>query len=135
MKKILYFLVTAILFSNVVVAQDDNAKINQMLQTTSMPTDQEIMQMVQMFASGEEEKQLLFNETKKRLEQMYVLKDASAITDMYKQMSNVEQIQNNFEQNIQPQKSPKQQNTYSKPKKRVKKYSNHAPLTRRSKEK
>ena len=88
MKKILFFLISIILFANITLAQNANIDLNQILQTTSMPSDGEIMQMLDTLGVPQEEKNALFIETKKRLEQMYATKDASAYVDLYQNMSN-----------------------------------------------
>ena len=89
MKKILFFLISIILFTNITLAQNANIDLNQILQTTSMPSDGEIMQMLDTLGVPQEEKNALFIETKKRLEQMYATKDASAYVDLYQNMSNI----------------------------------------------
>ena len=116
MKKFLY-LTIFILSLNVVLAQEA-VDINQILQTTTMPTDGEIMQVIEVLGVAQEEKQLLFDETKKKLEQMYAVGAITNATN-YQALPDI----NKTDRNIiaEPPKL----------KERPKKYSKHPPLTKK----
>jgi len=118
MKRVLNFLFAILLISSFACAQNIDAKVNDALNTTSMPTDEEIMQTLEKFNFSQSQKEQLFKETKKQLQEMYSTKDASKLLEAVKQYPEMEAIMP--EQQTQP--------------KRVKKYTNHDPLTRRSKQ-
>lgn len=121
MKKVLYLLISAILFSGVVAAQESNINFNQLLQTTAMPSDGEILQIIEMLGVTQEEKEELLKETKIRLEQMYKTNDTSALIETYQTLPNIQKTERNLV--AQPPKL----------KDRPKKYSSHPPLTNKRK--
>lgn len=88
-----------------------------------MPTDEEIMQTIQKFVPDKTQQEFLFKETKKKLQETYSNKElmnqvmnANSLPEIQKTNANIEALE--------PKKD--------KPKK-VKKYSNHEPLSRRKK--
>ena len=104
------------LFSNFALAQDLGFDVNQVIKTTSMPSDYEIMNMIDMLGVPSEEKQAVFEETKKQLMMMYQTKNASNLLNIYQNPQNSQDYA---------------QFSQIEPPKRVKKYTNHPPLTRR----
>lgn len=115
MKKKILYLSIAVLFSfcamNFVNAQEEN--LEQMVNSTSMPTDEEIRATIQKFNFDKTQQEYLFKETKKRLEEMYAEKKLPETNNS----ENV--ILENFGQESEKQAVEE------------KKYSNHEPLTRK----
>ncbi len=107
MKKIIYFLFSILLISNIALSNEIE---------TNMPSDEEIMQAIEKFDFTQEEKQKIFEQTKNTLKELY--------------------DPNNANQNILPDIQKTDRNLeIEKPKLKdnPKKYTNHPPLTRRSK--
>ena len=148
MKKIIYFLTFILITSNVVFAQNNaNLDLNQIMNMATMPTDAEIMKVVNQFGFDQEEKQLLFMETKRKLQSLYNSNDVKAlvenmnnISNMQESITNMQNMQNlqnignnrylknieNIQENTQEiEEATNYQNT------RAKKYANHPPLTRK----
>lgn len=70
MKKKIFYMFLPIIFASSVFA-NDSIDIEEIVNTTSMPTDSEIMKTIDKFATTKEEKEYLFKETKKQLEILY----------------------------------------------------------------
>lgn len=124
MKKILYFLFSILFISNIAFAQDLATQMNTALNTTTMPSDEQIMQMINKFGLPQDQKELLFQQTKQQLQQLYETKNADAL--IQSQFGSYENAQN-----MLPEIEKMMQNSGStSSNERVKKYSNHPPLTR-----
>ena len=78
MKKIIFTL-AIILTMGTTFAEVD---FDQVLKTTSMPTDSEIKAVISQFDFDEKTKQQLFKETKKKLQQMYSGADTNANAEL-----------------------------------------------------
>ena len=117
-KGFFYLFFSTILFFNCAIAQE-NTNYAEIVNSTAMPSDEEIMQVIEKFNFDESQKQQLFKETKKRLENMYENNDYSDL------------IQGQEASGIDLKQINSQKNSNNS-KKRNKKYSNHEPLTRRS---
>ena len=143
-KKLLYSLSSIILFSGTIFANQEANNPMQMVNITSMPTDEEIMQTISKFNFDKTQQEYLFKETKKRLEDLYNNKNYAPLIEGQNSQALQEAIENNT--SIQPKeeyikieeveeaKEEIKNEVQPKPKKqkskRVKKYTNHAPLTR-----
>ena len=115
MKKILLMLSIFCLI-NPVFAQEQNLP--------QMPSDEEIMQTIQKFIPDKEQQQFLFKETKKKLQETYSntelmnqVINANSLPEIQKANKNIEAIEPSV----------------NNPNKKVKKYANHEPLSRRKK--
>ena len=115
-KGIFYLFLSGILFFNYAIAQE-NIDYSQIVNSTSMPSDEEIMQVIEKFNFDHDQKQQLFKETKRRLKNMYENNDYSDL------------IQGQEASGINLEEAYKEN---SNQKRRQKKYTNHEPLTRRS---
>jgi len=78
MKKILY-LFSSLLIMQFSLAQDNNINYEELLNTTIMPTDEEIAKIVNQFNFPQEEKNRIIIETKKQLQEIYDSKDAKLL--------------------------------------------------------
>ena len=78
MKKILTLL-SILLIGQITLAQTDEINYIELMQTTSMPSDAEIRQIVDKFNFTPEEKEQLFAETKRQIEELYKTQDAQAL--------------------------------------------------------
>ncbi len=67
MKKLTFLFLSLLLFLNVALAQDENTIQNAL----TMPSDEEIRAAIDKFNFSPKEKEQLFKETKKRLEEMF----------------------------------------------------------------
>ena len=114
-KGIFYLFLSGILFFNCAIAQE-NVNYSEIVNSTTMPSDEEIMQVIEKFNFDHDQKQQLFKETKKRLKNMYENNDYSDL------------IQGQEASGINIEKAYKENGNK---KRRQKKYSNHKPLTRR----
>ena len=72
MKKIFYTLFLTCFLSCVVMADTD---FTQAIHSSKMPTDAEIMEMISKFNFNEEQKRVIFKDTKKKLQDMYSSKN------------------------------------------------------------
>ncbi len=120
-KRIIYFVLSFVFvfsafnFANFAEAEEVN--INQMINSTTMPTDEEIMATIKQFNFDKTQEEYLFKETKKKLTEVY---EAAQ-----KNLSEGRSTQNIG------QKQEKQ--AVDSVQKTNKKYANHDSLTRRSK--
>lgn len=107
MKKIIYLLFSILLVSNIALSNEVQ---------TNMPSDEEIMQAIEKFNFPQEEKQKIFEQTKNTLEELYDPNNANpnVLPDIQK-----------TDRNLEIEKPKLKDNP--------KKYTNHPPLTRRSK--
>lgn len=118
MKKILCILSSILLSASIAFAQDELSNIADIINNTTMPTDEEIMETIEKFNFTKEQQQQLFKETKKQLEQIYKDGNADSFIQSQTALPEVQKTDRNL--NIEPPKL----------KDRPKKYSNHPPLTR-----
>ena len=72
MKKILCALFLSFLISYTAIADTD---FSQAIQSSSMPTDEEIMNIISKFNFNEEQKKIIFKDTKKKLQEMYSMEN------------------------------------------------------------
>ena len=112
MKKIIYLLFSILLVSNIALSNEVQTKIT---------SDEEIMQAIEKFNFPQEEKQKIFEETKSKLEELYDPNNANNIINNPNVLPDIQKTDRNLE--------------IEKPKLKdnPKKYTNHPPLTRRSK--
>ena len=105
-KGIFYLFLASILFFNYALAQE---AINyaQIVGSTAMPSDEEIMQTIEKFNFDKEQKQQLFKETKRRLKNMYENNDYS---DLIKaQEASGINLEENYSQNNNFKRSKKKE--------------------------
>ncbi|MBR3604471.1 MAG: hypothetical protein IKL52_00405 [Candidatus Gastranaerophilales bacterium] len=77
MKKFLAIL-SILLLGQICFAQEE-INYNEILNSTQMPTDSEIWQVVEKFNLTPEEKQQLYFETKRQIEELYTNKNTEAL--------------------------------------------------------
>ena len=78
MKKLLITVSVLFLFS-VAFAQGEYSQYSELLNSTTMPTDSEIMMIIDKFDFTPEQKEQLFRETKKQLKEIYETKNAALL--------------------------------------------------------
>ena len=87
MKRIFCILSLICFMSCAAIADTD---FSQAIQSSQMPTDAEIMEIISQFNLNEEQKKLIFNDTKKKLHEMYSSKgntdSANADLNLYLKM-------------------------------------------------
>ena len=115
MKKILFFMACSLFLLAPAHAQN-STDLAKSMNSSSMPSDEEIMQTIKKFNFDKAQEEYLFKETKRQLEEMYKTNDFSKLEQ---------------NQNAAGGRQTQSKNTNSS--QRQKKYSKHAPLTRRSK--
>ena len=105
MKKIVFLIFSLVLSSNFIFANEqiDISSLNKALET-EMPSDEQIIQMLEKLNLEGEQQEMLFKETKAKLEQMYSTKDINVLLNLYEPY--VEKEQKNL-QIERPQKRQK----------------------------
>ena len=148
-KRIIYFaLAVAFAFSvfNFSSIKAEELNINQMINSTTMPTDEEIMATIRQFNFDKSQEEYLFKETKKKLNEMYSQigqmskAGATSTTQTTTKTKTQETIKKlpeasknqNIGQEQEKQAVDSVQNSNNVNNTRTKKYSSHDPLTRRS---
>lgn len=107
MKKALYLVLFYIFMSVFNFASAlENYDINQMVNSTTMPTDAEIMQVIDKYNFDAAQKDLIFRETKRQLEELYSAKNPS----------------------VSPSASSSAESGNNQESQSTKKYSSHPPL-------
>lgn len=125
-KKILYLFFAAFLALAAIKTPAEEQNVEQLINSTTMPTDEEIRATIQKFHFDKAQEEYLFKETKKKLTEMY----SDAQTKKLPETSNPENIipeffrQESEKQAVEDVK--KSVNTQDSG--RAKKYSNHDPL-------
>ena len=112
MKKIVYLFFVAFFGFNLASAQDAN-EIQNLLETATMPTDEQIWQTIEQFGIDESQKEQVFYATKLQLEEMFRTKQ---VPDIYKNM------------NMEAIRDINQAGGIQMPEVNEKKYSNHDPI-------
>ena len=79
MKKILFLLFSVIFMANIAFAQGEYTDYSQLLNSTTMPSDSEIMSIIDKFEFTPEQKQQLFKETKKQIQEIFETKNAALL--------------------------------------------------------
>lgn len=77
MKKILY-LIPTLLIMQLTFAQEE-INYAEILNSTSMPSDEEISKVINQFNFPQDQKEQLFKETKKQLQELYQTKDSKLL--------------------------------------------------------
>ena len=83
MKKIIYLFFLAFFSLNLALAQDVN-EIQNLLETGTMPTDEQIWQTIEQFGIEESQKEEVFYATKMQLEEMFRTKQ---VPEIYQNMN------------------------------------------------
>ena len=83
MKKLLYALVIALVSINVVCAVEfDEQKLKELMQNTTIPADEEIMNKIKKFNLSEEDSMKLYYETKRQLVNAYETGDTAPLREL-----------------------------------------------------
>ena len=107
MKKLL--IIFSILFmSQFAIAQAQEVNYNEILDSTTMPSDAEIYQTLEKFNFTPEQKEQLFKETKKQLQELYSTRNIEAVKQ--RAMQNQETLKNAGYGNILPEVQKTQSN-------------------------
>ena len=75
MKKISYFLISILFFSNITLAKEYNLNANKIFQTTTLPNDSEIIQTIEIMDMTPNKKQHSTKDSSKTLEERNILPD------------------------------------------------------------
>lgn len=127
MKNKIFYIITALIFSFCFINYScaEETDLNTMVQQSSMPSDEEIRATIKKFNFNKTQEEYLFKETKRRLEEMYSNQNFAPILNGETTL-NTQALENEAA-------STTEQNATTSETVRVRKYSKHAPLTRRSK--
>lgn len=72
-------------FAQISFAQNAPIDFGEILNTTVMPSDEEIRRVLSQFSYPQEEKERIFQETKKQLQEIYNTKDAKLLEEKAKE--------------------------------------------------
>lgn len=78
MKKIFYTILI-LFFTQISFAQDASINYSEILNTTAMPSDEEIRKVLNQLNYPQEQKEIIFQETKKQLQEIYTIKDVKLL--------------------------------------------------------
>ena len=125
MKKILYYLIFSLMFINYTFAVDEiNLQANPTSAQAIMPSDELIKQIIEQYNLPQDQADELLQGVKAQLDKMKDSKELEKLMNIQMNSTGLPEIEK-MDRNIESHEP--------QIKKRPKKYSNHPPLTRRSK--
>lgn len=80
MKKIL-FITLMLFFTQISFAQSASIDYSEILNTTTMPSDEKIRKILSQFSYSQEESEKIFQETRKQLQEIYATKNAKLLEE------------------------------------------------------